>query len=186
VWAPPGRYTVVLEVDGARLTQPLTLAPDPRIQLPPAGYAAQFALARRIEETQTKVDGASGEADALISALVERRKGASADLGAAIDALQARALEISGALVSKNPNRPWWLAPTSTTSLRFLSGALGGLANAVGGSDDAPSPDAVAGFEKLRTMAAPALAAWEALKAKDLAALNAKLKAAGLPVVSEP
>src|SRR6185295_11663470 len=146
-----------LEVDGARLTQPLTLAPDPRISLPPEGYAAQFALARRIEEAQAKVDAAAAEADALISALVERRKGASADLGAAIDALQTKAIEISGAVVSKNPNRPWWLSPTSTTSLRFLSGALGGLADAVDGSDDAPSPDAVAGFEKLQAMAAPTL-----------------------------
>ncbi len=179
VWAPPGRYTVVLEVDGARLTQPLTVAPDPRIQLPPAGYAAQFALARRIEGAQAKMDAAAAEADALISALAERRKGASADLGAAIDALQARVVEISGAVVSKNPNRPWWLAPTSTTTLRFLSGALGNLADAVDGSDDAPSPDAVAGFEKIQAMSAPALAAWEALKAKDLAALNGKLKAAG-------
>ena len=35
VWAPPGRYTVVLEVDGARLTRPLTVVPDPRVSLRP-------------------------------------------------------------------------------------------------------------------------------------------------------
>ena len=39
-----------------RLTQPLTVAPDPRITLPAEAYAAQFALARRIEEAQARVE----------------------------------------------------------------------------------------------------------------------------------
>ena len=38
IWAPPGNYKVVLSVDGRQLTQPLTVAPDPRINLPPAAY----------------------------------------------------------------------------------------------------------------------------------------------------
>src|SRR5438093_7096642 len=49
VWAAPGRYTVELSVDGQRLTQPLTIAPDPRVSLPPAVYARQLVLARRVE-----------------------------------------------------------------------------------------------------------------------------------------
>jgi photosystem II stability/assembly factor-like uncharacterized protein len=179
VWAPPGRYTVVLEADGARLTQPLTVVPDPRLSLPPEAYARQFALARRIEETDAKVAAAADEADAMIAALGERRTAAPPDLGPAIEALQARAVEVSGALVSKSPHPAWWLAPRSATSLRFLGAALGGLADAVDGSDGAPSPDAVDGFDKLQATVAATLAAWDALKATDLAALNAKLKAAG-------
>jgi photosystem II stability/assembly factor-like uncharacterized protein len=179
VWAPPGRYTVVLEVDGSRLTQPLTVAPDPRLALPPEAYAAQFALARRIEAAQAEVDAAADEAETLVAALAERRAGARPDLGAAIDALQARALAISGAAPSRNPNRPWWLRPTSAASLRFLGQALRALTDAVDGSDGAPSPDAVAGFAKLQTTLAATLADWQALKTADLAALNARLKKAG-------
>ncbi|HEV8582578.1 MAG TPA: hypothetical protein VGX68_26220 [Thermoanaerobaculia bacterium] len=179
VWAPPGRYTVVLGVDGVRLTQPLTVAPDPRVSLPPEAYAAQFALARRIEEAQGKVNQTSGEAQKLLAALAERRKGASNDTSAAIDTLQARALEISGIVPSKGPHSAWWLSPLSTTSLRFLSSTLNGIADAVDGADAAPSTDAVAGFDKLQTTVTATLAAWEALKTKDLAALNSRLKKAG-------
>ncbi len=74
VWAPPGRYSAVLEVDGVRLTQPLTVAPDPRVSLPAAGYAAQFALARRIEAEKGRLEAASREAAALTKALGERRR----------------------------------------------------------------------------------------------------------------
>ncbi len=52
VWAPPGEYTVALTVGTQRLTQPLTVAPDPRVKLPAAAYAEQFALARQVETTR--------------------------------------------------------------------------------------------------------------------------------------
>ena len=60
-----------------------------------------------------------------------------------------------------------------------MGDALDELATAVDGADAAPSPDAIAGFEKIQPALAATLAAWEALKAKDLAALNAQLKEAG-------
>ncbi|HEX9940753.1 MAG TPA: hypothetical protein VGG03_01955 [Thermoanaerobaculia bacterium] len=183
VWAPPGRYTVVLEAGGARLTQPFTLAPDPRLELPPEAYAAQFALARRIEEASARVATAANEADALLAALAERRQGASSEVGTAMDALQARAIEVSGTVPSPSGIALWWLRPQSVTSLRFVSETLDGLALAVDSSDAAPSPDAVAGFEQIQPALAAALEAWDALKAKDLAVLNARLKEAGQPVI---
>src|SRR5205823_10670367 len=90
-WAPPGRYTAVLDVDGTRLTQPLTVAPDPRATLPVEAYARQFELARRIAEAQSRVARAARENGALLAALAERRKGASPDLAKSIDALQKKA-----------------------------------------------------------------------------------------------
>ncbi len=46
-----------------------------------------------------------------------------------------------------------------------------------------PSADAVSGFEQARKSLDVALASWEILKTKDLAALNAALKKAGQPGV---
>ncbi|HKI02252.1 MAG TPA: hypothetical protein VKK31_09740 [Thermoanaerobaculia bacterium] len=183
VWAPPGRYTLVFEADGVRLTQPLTVSPDPRVTLAQEAYAEQFALARRIEDAGGRVDAASGEASKLVKALAERRQGASRETGSAIDALQARVLEISGEVLSPNGINLWWLPPKTATSLRFLSNALGALATAVDGADAAPSPDAVEGFEKIQETLASALTGWDELKAKDLAVLNARLKEAGQPVI---
>ncbi|HEV7509630.1 MAG TPA: hypothetical protein VGS07_32450 [Thermoanaerobaculia bacterium] len=178
IWAPPGHYTVALEVDGARLTQPLTMAPDPRASLPAAGYAAQFAMARRIEAEKQRLDVASQEVAALMKALAERRKGTTNPrVGAAFASLEARLRELDGS----PPPGQWWVPPKSLTSLRAVIGALDGVAAAVDGADNAPSPDAVSGFEQARKSLGVALATWETLKTKDLAALNATLKKAGQP-----
>ena len=64
-----------------------------------------------------------------------------------------------------------------------MSVALDGVAAAVDGADNAPSTDAVSGFEQARKSLAVALASWEGLKAKDLAALNTVLKKAGQPEI---
>jgi photosystem II stability/assembly factor-like uncharacterized protein len=184
VWAPPGRYTLVLEADGARLTQPLTVAPDPRLELAPEVYAEQFALARRIEDAATKLDAATGETGKLLEALAERRKNANPETTAAIDALQAHVLEISGAVLSPAGLNLWWLPPKTSTSLRFLGNSLDALATAIDGADAAPSPDAVAGFGMIQETLTSALTAWDELKAKDLPVLNAHLKEAGQPVIA--
>jgi hypothetical protein len=44
----PGTYTVRLTVDGRVLTQPLTLAMDPRVPTPREGLAQQFAESMKV------------------------------------------------------------------------------------------------------------------------------------------
>ena len=178
VWAPPGRYTVVLEAGGTRRTQPLTVKPDPRVTASPEDHARQFALARRIEEARAKMAAASDESEALLSALAERSKGSSPEIGKATEILKARATAIAGSAPGGGPS--------PLTSLTFVSERLDQLAQAVESADAAPSPDAVAGFEKIQPALATALAAWDALKTKDLAAYNARLQRAGLPVIELP
>ncbi|MFI5120811.1 MAG: hypothetical protein ACHQM4_10370, partial [Thermoanaerobaculia bacterium] len=73
--------------------------------------------------------------------------------------------------------------PKSISSLRFLEGALAVLASAVDGADADPSPDARAGFQQLESTLTRTLAAWEALKAGNLAALSAKLRQVGEPPI---
>ncbi|MFL6196470.1 MAG: hypothetical protein ACJ75H_19975 [Thermoanaerobaculia bacterium] len=179
LWAPPGRYTVVLDADGTRLTQTIMVEPDPRLKLPAEAYAKQLALARRIEEANTKIAAAAGENGKLLAALVEREKGADPETVKAIAALKARAEEISGGTA-------WWMPPLSIETIRAVRDGLGKLAGAVDGADASPSPDAVAGFESLQPSLRSVLAAWDQLKAKDLAALNARLKAAGGAEIALP
>ncbi|MFL6261726.1 MAG: VPS10 domain-containing protein [Thermoanaerobaculia bacterium] len=177
VWAPPGRYTAVLDVDGTRLTQPLTVAPDPRVTLPAEAYARQFELARRIEEAQGRVARAGRENDALLKALADRRKGASPEVAKSLDALRKKAEDLAG-------GSAWWLSPTTLNCLRAVGDALNKLATAADGADAAPSPDTVDGFEKIQPSLNATLAAWETLKTKDLAALNAKLKKARMAAIT--
>ena len=120
------------------------MAPDPRVTLPPEAYAQQFALARRIEEAQGRVAAAARENGALLTALAERRKGASPETVEAIDALAASAPRRSPG------GSAWWLPPTVAHHPARRGRRLGKLATAVDGADAAPSPDVVAGFEKIQ------------------------------------
>jgi len=151
VWAPPGRYTAVLEVDGERFTQPLTIVPDPRIALSamgPEDYARQFALARRIEEARTRIATALQEADTFTKALRPEDT-----------ALRQRVEEVTGLGPGDQP-----LPGRTLDSLSFVGETLDKLDGAVDGADAPPSPDAVTGFEKVQPNLAAALAAWEAFK----------------------
>jgi photosystem II stability/assembly factor-like uncharacterized protein len=147
VWAPPGEYTVALTVDGRRLTQPLVVAPDPRLNLPATAYVEEFTLARQIEETRAAVSTALSDAHEMMKKLKD-------------EALKRRLNEIAD-LASEDQ---WWMLPRSTTSLRFLDAALQKLEAAVDGADAAPTPDAREGWAKLRPVTAATLRAWSEFK----------------------
>src|SRR5436190_664097 len=63
VWAPPGKYTVAMTIDGKKLTQSMTVAPDPRIKMTQEQFAAQFALAKKVEKLRADIAAALTEAD---------------------------------------------------------------------------------------------------------------------------
>jgi hypothetical protein len=147
VWAPPGTYSVVLTIDGQRLKQPLQVDPDPRVSVTASAYSEQFTLARKVEELQIEIAAALEEAGTLVPKLRAEKQ----------DALADRAVALSDV----NLTDAWWLLPSSTTSLRFVDGALEKLAGAIDGADAAPTQDARAGWEKVQPLAANALRAWK-------------------------
>ncbi|MGH8409657.1 MAG: hypothetical protein ACRERT_00320, partial [Pseudomonas sp.] len=87
---------------------------------------------------------------------------------------------LTGATDAPNPANAFAFPPKDTNNFAFLNGALGALAEAIdGGADAAPSLDARAGYAALMPKLDAALMKWNALKANDLPALNAMLKATG-------
>jgi photosystem II stability/assembly factor-like uncharacterized protein len=151
VWAPPGRYTVELSVDGQRLTQPLTIAPDPRVSLSPETYARQLALARRVEALRERVAAAVAEAEKVHAALAAK---------GALD-LDVRVVALTGPQFGEIPPAA---PPAGLSSLRALANTLANLATAVDGADAEPTPDAEAGLAKIEPAVAATLAAWAELK----------------------
>jgi photosystem II stability/assembly factor-like uncharacterized protein len=183
VWAPPGRYTIELTVDGKTLTQPLDVLPDPRVKIPAAAYAEQFRVAKRIEAARVRVAEASGAARQLQKAVTTRRASSDANVRAVLDAFQERLTAVSGDVPATNPSSTSWMPPRQA-SLGFLSASLDALDLAVEGADAAPSPDAITGLAKIEAMIPAALAAWDGVKQQELDTLNRRLaQARQQPVV---
>jgi hypothetical protein len=72
-----------------------------------------------------------------------------------------------------------------TTSFLYLKTALRELERITDESDIAPSQDAISGFAKQSAMLNKSLAQWEELKKRQLPELNAALKRAKLPKLTE-
>ena len=74
--------------------------------------------------------------------------------------------------------------PLRTDSLRTLAADLGKLEEAADGADADPGPDVRASFATLSRMLITTLSDWQTLLDHDLAELNARLKAAGEPLIT--
>ena len=100
-------------------------------------------------------------------------------LHAQVEALMAKAQDLSGVVVHPDPRNSMGTPPRRTDSLRALSMNLAKLEQAVDGADADPSQDAKASYAELSTTLDATIEAWQRLKKSDLADLNARLKAAG-------
>ena len=152
-WAPPGRYTVRLTVNGRAYTQPLTLRLDPRVTTPALGLTRLATLSRdmyqRAIATHAAYDSARAMADRADSASGLRSR---IDSLAPPPAPPARGFGRRGAR-----NAP----PT-------LSGATSSLlaaAMAMQGADATPTAAEVAACDKARAESESALAKWKAIQA---------------------
>jgi photosystem II stability/assembly factor-like uncharacterized protein len=126
-WAPPGSYTVELDVDGKQLRQPFAVTADPRISVSQADFDAQFQLARQIEQARVRAHTILKEANALRDKL----KGNAAAMQQIDD--------IAG-------TAPPTLGDSDIDTLLGISDRLDALAGAVESADGAPSPDQLRGL----------------------------------------
>lgn len=189
-WVSPGTYTVTLTVGGKSYAQPITVKQDPRVKTPAAVMQHVYAV------TDAMYFGAvdAQEAAATIAAMREQAAKIQAQ-GPAAQALEAfvkkaAALEgqrpaaggggRSGAPGGGRGGAP--AAPASDT-LWGVSAMLAGQMNAMQAADVAPTANTIAAFTAALSAADVAMARWGSLKAVDLPALNATLKAAGLPAI---
>ena len=178
VWAPPGRYTVELTVDGRDYRQPLTVVPDPRVKVPQAALRRQFELARKVEAMRLEVSLALSGAQTLLDALDVRLATAGA-LHAQMAALLATTSDLCGTRPHANRVPFPAVPPLRTDSLKALGTDLRHLEAAVDGADAAPSPDALTSYAKLSRSLSATIAQWKRLQSTDVSRLNARLKSAG-------
>jgi len=190
-WAAPGSYTVRLTVDGKSYTQPIVLKLDPRVKTAPADLARLASLttemydgARAARATYTlaralssQLDGGTGDGVATFKAAVDALAPAAAGGGAGARGGRG------GAGAGAGPARGGAEAPPT---LDRVSAAMLAAAMAMQGAEAAPTAREVAACATARTQLATVMARWTKLTTTDLAALNAKRKAAGQPAIVVP
>ncbi len=179
VWAPPGQYSVELDVDGRSLRQPLSVQPDPRVHLSSAAYQRQFVLARQVEDASVRAMAATASATAELRSLAAREVHADAATRARIEAVAAKLADVSGVQAHPDPRNSMGAPPKRVDSLRALSMNLMKLEQAVDGADADPSADAQASYTLLSKTLGATLAEWQALQTGELATLDASLPEAG-------
>jgi photosystem II stability/assembly factor-like uncharacterized protein len=178
VWVPPGRYNIVLSVDGRSYRQALRVQPDPRVHVPEAALQREFALARQIEQAYARAVAARGEATRLL-AVLEARLARADSLHGQIELLATKVVTISGMPLHPGPTNAARTRPLRTDSLQTLVTNLDRLEGAVDGADADPGPDAQASYSTLTRMLTSTLGDWHRLTQQDLVTLNARLQSAG-------
>jgi hypothetical protein len=179
-WAPPGRYEIELNVAGRNFHQPLEVKEDPRVTISQAALLREFTLTQQIEHASARASNALQQATRLLDALDSRLAQSTAP-HEDIVRLRAKAWSVSGVPPhSASRNTP----PLRTDSLRTLAADLHNLEGAADGADADPGPDVRASFATLSRMLTAALSDWGSLLNHDLVELNARLKAAGEPLIA--
>ncbi len=194
-WVSPGTYSVTLAVGDRRYSQPIAVKQDPRVKTPAAVMQQVYAL------TDAMYFGAVEAQEAAAS--IESLRGQAAKIqaqGAAAQALAAFAQKAT-ALEGERPaaggggrggagaagGRAGAAAPPSAPdTLLGVSSLLAAQMNSMQAADVAPTAITLESVNTALRAAEAVLARWGSLRNVDLPALNATLKAAGLPVIAVP
>ncbi|HEX6533915.1 MAG TPA: hypothetical protein VF041_04915 [Gemmatimonadaceae bacterium] len=167
-WAPPGRYTVRLTVNGEQYTQPLTLKLDPRVKTPSAGLAKLASLSKEMYDGAVAAQAAYVKARALSDELGRAHAASAAALRARVDSIAPAPVQ------GERPRFRRRGAPAPVTTLDGARDALLAAAMAMQNADVTPTAVQVAACERARREAATVMARWKALEAAGPAASSEK------------
>ncbi len=179
-WVLPGSYTVKLTVDGKAWIQPLRVAMDPRVKAPREALAEQFRLSKEMYDGTIRAYAALDRLHSVreqikaIKTPPPSLAGALADFDKSAAALEGEAGGGFG---------PPTAAAPPAESLNSVAFSLRSVMALLQGADVAPTVQGIAAAADRTAALAQVLRRWDALRGEQLAALNAQLKQAGLPMI---
>ena len=165
----PGTYTAKLTVNGQSYTQPVTVVPDPRVNVPAAGLAAQFHLQQRMVAGIAATYQGFNDIQELRTALASRNTAAASTAAASQIAAAVKTIDAALTAIASGP------AGLGTAHRDF-----GRRLNDQLVADAAPTASVVAGVDAPCRAVDDALASFRKLQAADVKALNAALAGANL------
>ena len=176
--APPGKYRVVLRVDGVEQSAPLNVVADPRVPVDPAALAATLSLYREVAAQLERQYAAAAQTEWLMERLeaIEASASGNARVREAIDAF---APELQP-LASGDGDGP------GNLNLSSIGGTLRSLASDLETTDRAPTAPQHRVLVETTARLDRALARWNEVRGRPLDTLNASLAEAGVPAIDIP
>ena len=171
-WAMPGKYTVVLTVDGKRYTRDLTVVMDPRVKTSTADLQKQFDVSRHVYEQLLQVQPAVDQATKLRDQLkAESEKSKGTPQAEKVNALSEKLNGLLGAggRFRRGPQ---------TETLNSVQGSLFMLLYTMQETDAAPTPVQMNALPALEKSAAAVLQRWKEMQTNDVPQLKSEL---GIP-----
>ena len=167
----PGKYEVVLTVNGQEYRQPLTVQPDPRVRASLGDMQAQLALEQMLTQAMNTSYAAWQQVHAAHIALTEDQKGLNTK-----DATDS-AKKLDDALGELEDGKP--------DKLGFgpLNRDLGRLLTMAGTGDASPAQTLYSAAQEGCDSLSQALKRWQDLNQHEIAAFNALLQKNGKPAL---
>ena len=179
-WVLPGKYKVVLTVDGKKYSQDLTIVMDPRVKTPAEGLQQQFALSHQVYENLLKLQPISDQVDQLRAQVKAQREKSGAD-AAKLDAFSQKLDGFAGA--SGRRRRGNQQAPT----LSSVRGSLSEVFSVLQDADVTPTPNATQAVATLSQSTDSLLKQWAEIQKTDLPQLKSQLGIVAFPkITGEP
>ncbi len=192
-WVNPGTYTVRLNANGKSVTQSIVVKQDPRVRTPALAMQRVYALTKSLYYGAVDARVAATRLGTLRQQIAKLQPQAQGAVAQALADVDTKAAALQGTPPPAGGGRGRGAggggrgaapaAPAAPDTLWATSGSLGGVMNAMQAADVAPTANTLAAVTAAQANAARVLARWTLFRTVDLPALNAKLKAAGLPAV---
>ena len=185
ILAPPGTYTVKLTVNGKAYTEQVTVTNDPRSPTTAADARAQGALLRKLNVGVKTAWDAYQQVVTMRSALTAAMPSDSTSEAAqAIGAFRAKIDTVGGnGGGGRGGSGGRGGGRTPPPNFFALHGRLLGMINAQDNGDLAPTDATLQGAAAGCRDLGKAVASWQSINAKDVAALNTVLSKAGAKAV---
>jgi photosystem II stability/assembly factor-like uncharacterized protein len=164
-WVMPGKYTVVLTVDGQKYTQPLTVEMDPRVKTSVADLQKQFDLSEQVYQDLLALQPVIDKVTAARAQLKAMGEKVGAENASKIDEAgkELEALEGGEGRRRRGP-QPENLTGVRTSLLEMLT--------VLQDVDAGPTTQAAAAVPKLHASTASLIERWKEVETKQLAPLN--------------
>jgi hypothetical protein len=185
--ALPGKYTARLAIGGKTYTQPFEVKLDPRVSTPLADLRKQFDFMMQVRDLLRDVHAGVLEIRSVRAQMAALRKqlsmpalaSSAKPLLTAMEDLEKKLAPVEAELIEVRAKSSQDMCNYPTK----LSSKVAWLDNVADSADFVPTRQSYELYGEFRRWADKELAAWRAIREKEVAALNALAKKQNLPAV---